>query len=56
MLDEVRECIAKGLFDTGRFYEKIKKELAAQVYYEQTLKDYPDTKAADLARKRIQRS
>jgi outer membrane protein assembly factor BamD (BamD/ComL family) len=54
-LDQMREHIAQGLFDTARYYEKKKEDRAAYVYYLATTREYPETGAADRARVRLEK-
>jgi outer membrane protein assembly factor BamD (BamD/ComL family) len=49
----IKEVYAKGLFDTGRFYERIQQTDAAVIYYKKALNDYPDTRIALFCRERL---
>jgi outer membrane protein assembly factor BamD (BamD/ComL family) len=49
----IKEVYAKGLYDTGIFYEKIKQPLAASIYYKKALVDFPDTQVALCCRDRL---
>ncbi|MGE3954751.1 MAG: tetratricopeptide repeat protein [Parachlamydiales bacterium] len=48
-----REVLAKGLYDTGRYYERKKKPAAAAVYYQTAMRDYPDTPSAFASSERL---
>lgn len=41
-------------YDIGGFYEKQNKWSSAKVYYEEVVKKYPETPAAEMARKKIE--
>jgi outer membrane protein assembly factor BamD (BamD/ComL family) len=49
----IKEVYAKGLYDTGKFYEKICQPSAAAIYYKKALNDYPDTNVAALCTERL---
>ncbi len=49
----IKEVYAKGLYDTGRFYERTCKVNAAVIYYESTINKFPDTTVADCSRRRL---
>lgn len=49
----IKEIYAKGLYETGRFYEKTYHPHAAVIYYNKVLKDYPDTYVADCCQERL---
>lgn len=54
-MQEMKEIYAGSLFETGRFYEKKKKPLAAKIYYKETIQRYPDTEAAAKSQRRLDR-
>lgn len=49
------ERYAAGLYDTGRFYEKKKKNGAAKLYYTTAVENYPDTSLVAKCHKRLER-
>jgi len=51
----MKEVYAKNLFETGQFYERTKKLHASHLYYTKTVAKYPETKAAESSRKRLNR-
>ena len=52
-LAEMRNIMAADLLETGDFYKKTHHPEAAVVYYRTVLRKYPDTKAAERARKEV---
>lgn len=50
---EMEELYACGLYEMGQFYERICKPKASIIYYLKTVKEFPDTKIASLARARL---
>ena len=55
LLLEMKELFANNLYDTARFYERTKKPHAAHIYYDRIVAKYPQTKAAELAAKRLEK-
>ncbi|AAD18807.1 hypothetical protein CpB0694 [Chlamydia pneumoniae TW-183] len=51
----MREHYARGLYATGRFYEKKKKAEAANIYYRTAITNYPDTLLVAKCQKRLDR-
>jgi len=51
----MQEVYAQSLYDTGRFYERKKKHSASSIYYEDTIRKYPGTKAAAKSEERLAR-
>lgn len=49
----IKEVYAKGLYDTGKFYEKIQKPNAAVIYYKKAINDFPDTNIANCCKDRL---
>lgn len=49
----VKEVFAKGLYTTGRFYERIKKPSASILYYQNAIERFPDTDIASRCRNRL---
>lgn len=52
-LASIKEFYAQGLYDTGRFYERIHKPCASIIYYKNAIKQFPDTNVAKCARERL---
>jgi outer membrane protein assembly factor BamD (BamD/ComL family) len=52
---EMKETYAMDLFETGKFYERIKKGQAAVLYYKAAISKYPETKAARRAGARLEK-
>ncbi|OIO36475.1 MAG: hypothetical protein AUJ72_05855, partial [Candidatus Omnitrophica bacterium CG1_02_46_14] len=50
----LREKNALTNLQTAAFYEKQKKLSSAKVYYEEVIRQYPETSSADAARKKIE--
>lgn len=50
---EMREVLAESFFEMGRFYERTEKPGAAFVYYQTTIRDFPQTRAARAAQERL---
>ncbi len=48
------EIYAKGLYDTGQFYERIEKPKASVIYYQNAIKKFPDTEIAKLCANRLE--
>lgn len=49
----IKEIYAKGLYDTGLFYERVGKPRASIIYFENAVKQFPDTQIAALSKKRL---
>lgn len=49
----MQEVYAQSLYDTGRFYERKKKPNASAIYYVDTMRKYPGTKAASKSEERL---
>lgn len=43
---EIKEVYARGLYDTGQFYERIHKPAASIIYYKNAIEQFPDTAIA----------
>jgi outer membrane protein assembly factor BamD (BamD/ComL family) len=54
MLLDMQEIYAKGLYETGAFFERTKKPDAAAIYYTKVTHSFPGTKAAQLSAQRLQ--
>ena len=50
---EIKEVYAKGLYDTGKFYEKMQKPTAAVIYYKKAINDFPETNIANCCKDRL---
>lgn len=51
----IKEIYAKGLYDTGLFYERIGKPRASIIYYQNAIKLFPETQIAQLSQERLNR-
>lgn len=49
----IKEIYARGLYDTGQFYERTCKREAAIIYYRNAIHQFPDTCVANLCRNRL---
>jgi outer membrane protein assembly factor BamD (BamD/ComL family) len=49
----IKEIYAKGLYDTGQFYERVGKPRASIIYYENAIKQFPETHIALLSKQRL---
>lgn len=49
----IKEVYARGLYDTGQFYERTCKRQAAVIYYRNAIHQFPDTCVANLCRDRL---
>lgn len=50
---EIKEIYAKGLYETGQFYERICKPQASVIYYRSAVKQFPETSIAQLCIDRL---
>lgn len=50
----VKEVYAKGLYETGQFYERIGKPNAACIYYQNAIKQFHDTQVAQYCMARLE--
>lgn len=53
MFVQMEEVYATNLFETAQFFERTKKPHAAIIYYTKLLAHYPNTKCAEISRKRL---
>lgn len=53
MFCDMQELYARNFYDIGQFFERTKKPQAAAIYYAKIIKNYPETKTADLSQKRL---
>lgn len=51
----IKEVYAKGLFETGQFYEIKGKPQAATIYYENAIRQFPDSSIAKCCKRRLQK-
>ena len=51
---QIREEKAQRSFDVASFYESQKKWKSAKTYYEELIRNYPETPSAVIARKRVE--
>lgn len=49
----IKELYAKGLYDTGLFYERVCKPRASVIYYRSAIEQYPETEVAGFCRSRL---
>jgi len=49
----IKEIYARGLYDTGCFYERKCKPQSSIIYYRNTIHQFPDTSIADFCRNRL---
>ena len=49
----IKEVYARGLFNTGSFFQRIRKPQAAVIYYQQAMVEFPETITADWCRRRL---
>lgn len=49
----IKENYAKGLFNTGQFYEKTSRPQAAVIYYQKAINQFPETKTAEQCKTRL---
>lgn len=49
----IKEIYADGLYQVGRLYEKMYKPRAAMIYYNDAIRQFPETCTADICRKRM---
>lgn len=49
----LKETYANALYETGQFYERIRKPAASAIYYHNAIEQFPDTAIAQLCRQRL---
>lgn len=52
-LADMREAYAQGLYETGKFYERVGKPHASAIYYQSTIKKFPNTEMSQQASERL---
>lgn len=50
----IKEVYASGMYNTAYFYERINQPLAAVIYYQKAICDFPDTEVACICRRRLE--
>lgn len=50
---EIKEIYARGLYEIGRFYEKVDKPTAAIIYYQNAIRQFPETCIAEKCQQRL---
>jgi outer membrane protein assembly factor BamD (BamD/ComL family) len=53
ILADMQEVYAKSFYEIAKFYERTKKPHASVLYYAKIIKAYPNTKTAELSKKRL---
>lgn len=53
MVQSIKEFYARGLFETGQFYERLDKPAASAIYYQSAIAQFPDTCYAKCCRRRL---
>ncbi|HRD55015.1 MAG TPA: outer membrane protein assembly factor BamD [Parachlamydiaceae bacterium] len=51
----IKETYAKGLYETGQFYERIEKTRASIIYYKNVVDQFPETNVAKICEERLKR-
>lgn len=49
----IKEVYARGLYCTGKYYERTGKPGASIIYYQSAIKQFPDTKTARICQERL---
>ena len=52
-ITKLKEVYAQGLYNTARFYQRVYKNKSSIIYYENAIRQYPDTEIAMLCKKRL---
>lgn len=52
-VQSIKECFAKGLWETGQFYERTHKPAASALFYASAIRQFPDTAFAAWCRHRL---
>ena len=53
ILKEIDEQLAQKNYIIGRYYQRTDKRQAANLYYDMVIKDFPDSKAAEMAKQML---
>jgi outer membrane protein assembly factor BamD (BamD/ComL family) len=51
----IKEIYARGMFDMGQFYERIRQPRAAVIYYQKAMIEFPETCIARTCRRKLSR-
>lgn len=54
-VNHIKEVYARGLFETGQFYERKGKPRASTIYYENAIRRFPETSISKCCRRRLSR-
>lgn len=49
----IKEAYARGLYETGQFYERIEQKKASIIYYKNAISQFPETSIASLCEERL---
>lgn len=52
-VNHIKEVYARGLFETGQFYERKGKPRASTIYYENAIRKFPETSISKCCRRRL---
>ena len=52
-IEKMKEVFADNFYETGKFYERVKKREAAVIYYEYVIQQFPNTKVAKTCKERL---
>lgn len=52
-VQQIRELYASNLYETGRFYERVKKPQASIIYYYNAISQFPNTEIAQRCKERL---
>jgi len=51
ILEQIEQQLAYKQFSIGEYYQKMGNKLSANLYYDMVIRDWPDSKAAEMAKK-----
>lgn len=54
-VSHIKEVYARGLFETGQFYERKGKPRASTIYYENAVRNFPEASISKCCRRRLYR-
>ena len=49
----IKEVYAKGLFETGQFYERKNQPTASIIYYKKAIRQFPETSISQQCKERL---
>lgn len=52
-VQSIKECYARGLWETGQFYERVDHPAASAIFYASAIRQFPDTAFAKCCRHRL---